>query len=110
MKKFVQVFKIPLIIFAILLVIGVACKLITNSRQETEFVRGNTEALTEERVFDVADKLTAEEEKVLTNGETYGKVIYLADGVSPDSFYEITEAEYAEIEEKERQANMPDGI
>ena len=65
MKKFVQVFKIPLIIFAIFLVIGVACKLITNSRPKTEFVRSNTEVLTEERVFDVADKLTAEEEKVL---------------------------------------------
>jgi hypothetical protein len=34
-------------------------------------------------------------------------MIYLADGVSPDSFYEITEAEYAEIEERERLANMP---
>lgn len=65
MKKFVQVFKIPLIIFALLLVVGVACKLITNARPKIEFVRGNNEALTEERVFDVADKLTAEEEKVL---------------------------------------------
>ena len=65
MKKFVQVFKIPLLIFAVLLVVGVACKLITNSRPKTAFVRSNTEALTEERVFDVADKLTVEEEKVL---------------------------------------------
>ena len=52
--------------------------------------------------------LYAKEGKVLTNGETYGKMIYLADGVSPDSFYEITDAEYAEIEERERLANMPE--
>ena len=31
---------------------------------------------------------------VLTNGETFGKEIYLADGVSADSYHEITEAEY----------------
>ncbi len=52
--------------------------------------------------------LYAEEGKVLTNGETYGKQIYLADGVSPDRFYEITDEEYAEIEERERLANMPE--
>ena len=54
--------------------------------------------------------LYAEEGKVLTNGETYGKMIYLADGVSPESFYEITDEEYAQIEEKERLANMPEEI
>ena len=52
----------------------------------------------------------ADEGKILTDGKEYGKQIYLAEGVSPDSFYEITDAEYAEIEEKERLANMPDGI
>lgn len=41
--------------------------------------------------------LTASEGKVLTNGEIYGKVIYLAEGVSEDSFYEITEDEYSEL-------------
>lgn len=38
--------------------------------------------------------LYAEEGKVLTNGETYGTIIHLADGVSADSFYEITLGEY----------------
>lgn len=52
----------------------------------------------------------AEEGKVLTDGKTYGKQIYLAEGVSPDSYYEITDEEYAEIEEKERLANMPQGL
>ena len=52
--------------------------------------------------------LYAEQGKVLTNGETYGKQIYLAEGVDPNSFYEITDEEYAVIEEKERLANMPE--
>ena len=38
--------------------------------------------------------LEASEGKVLTDGETYGKTIYLADGLDESSFYEITEAEY----------------
>ena len=39
----------------------------------------------------------ADEGMILTNGETYGKQIYLAEGVSSDSFREITEAEYQRI-------------
>ena len=39
----------------------------------------------------------ADEDKVLTNGEIYGKQIYLADGVDASAFYEITEEEYAQI-------------
>ena len=38
--------------------------------------------------------LEASEGKVLTDGETYGKTIYLADGLDESAFYEITEAEY----------------
>ena len=41
-------------------------------------------------------KLVASEGKVLTNGETYGKIVFLGNADSPDNWYEITE------EEKER--------
>ena len=41
--------------------------------------------------------LTANDGKVLTNGEIYGKVIYLAEGVDESNFYEITEEEYEKV-------------
>ena len=65
MKKFIEIFKIPLIIFAVFLIIGIACKVITDSRPEVEFVRTNTQCTTDERVFDYADVLTDEEEEEL---------------------------------------------
>ena len=43
-------------------------------------------------------KLTASNGKVLTNGTEYGKEIYLADTENPANGYEITEAEYEEIQ------------
>ena len=43
----------------------------------------------------------ADEGKILTNGEIYGKQIFLADGVSETEFYEITEEEYEEINKAE---------
>lgn len=64
MKKFVQIFKIPLIIFAVFLVIGIACKVIADNRPKVEFVRNNSQCTTE-RVFDYADVLTDEQEEEL---------------------------------------------
>ena len=39
----------------------------------------------------------ADEGKVLTNGETYGRTIYLANGENADNYHEISEAEYQEM-------------
>lgn len=39
-------------------------------------------------------KLTASEGMVLTDGTNYGKIVYLAEGQSPDTFREITEEEF----------------
>lgn len=49
-------------------------------------------------------KLTASEGYVLTNGEAYGKEIYLGIYDSADNWHEITDAEYEEI----MAAQMPD--
>lgn len=48
----------------------------------------------------------ADEGKILTNGEIYGKQIFLAEGVSEADFHEITEEEYEKLmnaEELERE-------
>ena len=42
-------------------------------------------------------KLTASEGMTLTNGEAYGKQIYLGTNDSPGNWHEITDAEYAHI-------------
>ena len=52
-------------------------------------------------------KLTADEGYVLTNGEAYGKEIYLGIYDSAENWHEITDAQYAEIlaaQEKEEGA------
>ena len=41
--------------------------------------------------------LKASEGMVLTNGNTYGKIIYLGDGTDEKDFYEITKEEYEKI-------------
>lgn len=50
-------------------------------------------------------KLTASEGHVLTNGESFGKIVYLASGDEGEKWYEITEREYeakmAELEKAE---------
>ena len=39
-------------------------------------------------------KLTASEGHILTNGENYGRIVYLGQGDNGDKWYEITEEEY----------------
>lgn len=41
--------------------------------------------------------LYADEGMVLTNGEAYGKEIYLGKNDKPENWHEITEKEYEEI-------------
>lgn len=38
--------------------------------------------------------LTASEGHILTDGESYGRIVYLAQGDEGEKWYEITEAEY----------------
>lgn len=45
--------------------------------------------------------LCAKEGNVFTNGKMYGKIIYLADNLDEDDFYEIAEIEYEAILAKE---------
>ena len=45
-------------------------------------------------------KIEAGEGKILTDGEVYGRTIYLAKNRSPEEFHEITEAEYEEIQKQ----------
>lgn len=48
--------------------------------------------------------IRADKGKWLTDGENYGKTISLAEGVSVDDYYEITEAEYTALMEAETTA------
>lgn len=47
-------------------------------------------------------KLTASEGHMLTNGENFGRIVYLASGDEGEKWYEITDKEYKKIvKEKE---------
>ena len=48
----------------------------------------------------------AEEGMVLTNGKTFGTLIFLGEGDSEYLYYEITEEEYEEILKKEKLAHQ----
>ena len=47
--------------------------------------------------------LTASDGYVLTDGEVYGRIIYLGKDRNPDEFHEITEEEYQEILKKQEE-------
>ena len=42
-------------------------------------------------------KMVATDGMVLTNGETYGREVFICTGDSPDNWYEITVAAYEKI-------------
>lgn len=44
--------------------------------------------------------IKAEKGKILTDGNIYGRMIYLAKNRSPEEFHEITETEYEEIQKQ----------
>lgn len=45
--------------------------------------------------------IKASKGKILTDGETYGKEIFLAEGVDASTFHEIPEEEYQKILEEQ---------
>lgn len=48
--------------------------------------------------------LKASDGMILTNGEIYGKEIYLAEGIDESTFYEIAESEIQNLEEVNAEA------
>lgn len=46
-------------------------------------------------------KIEADEGKILTDGTTYGSVIFLGAGKSANDFWEITQEEYNKIMEEQ---------
>lgn len=54
-------------------------------------------------------KLTASEGHMLTDGESFGRIVYLAQGDDGSKWYEITEAEY-EAKQAELDAMRPESI
>lgn len=50
----------------------------------------------------VINKLIASDGSVLTDGKTYGRIIYLGKNRKKDEFFEITKEEYEDILKKEQ--------
>ena len=50
--------------------------------------------------------ISADEGKILTNGEMYGKSIFLAESANIEDFYEITQEEYDAIQEEKYQKTL----
>ena len=51
-------------------------------------------------------RIEADSGKILTDGNTYGSVIYLASNRSVDEFYEISITEYEKIRDEESEENL----
>ena len=54
-------------------------------------------------------KLTASEGMVLTDGESFGKEVFLAKDADASKWYEITEAEHEKVMQ-EREADVTDSL
>lgn len=52
--------------------------------------------------------LYADEGMMLTNGKEYGTIIYLAEGISADEYYEITMSEYEDMMRTEEEELLAD--
>lgn len=50
-------------------------------------------------------KLVATEGMIYTNGESFGRTVFLGTGDSPDNWHEIMESEYQAIMESESEDN-----
>lgn len=55
-------------------------------------------------------KLTASEGMMLTDGEHYGKEVFLAEDADSSKWYEITQEEYDELMKLEGEPNVADNI
>ena len=49
--------------------------------------------------------LTASEGMILTDGEIYGRTVYLAQGADESRFYEISQEEFEEIQKRKADEN-----